>query len=837
MEFKWPGCVPEFGAIFMSNTGTKEECFRRKLLGLPSGLVPFVKQIKAGMILFLFEYERRELHGVYQASSDGAMNILPHAYFSSGKQFPAQVKFTHLWHCSPLSEHEFGEAIKENYYSAKKFNFGLSEVQVHRLLYLFSLKKIKPQTHFSRCKAPGYSMDKFRRAAEDRSITSTQGEDERDADSSHGSVISTDHFGARLGSGGRVIHDYRLPSDSSVHCQFEPSSAFCRPMEPHATNCLPNDPEGPVIHAVPYTEPRGARCPDFCSALGCGAPIPSPKLYRNSQGIRMPSLEASYSGNMATNPSEIEGHRGFSLPRPSPVPFSDGGNCNGMNVGAYSFSPSQYPSFVFNYGCHEASLDKNDQKPLQFGINLKEGRSQLQGPFDPVKFSNTDLHDSSSLKPDVCQNSGIMYSDCQKNRKSVFSRLALAPKACIRENDTIVRVDEDSMDTSVDDVMSMLHQSHYQWLKMRKDRQLIKLDTADFRKKRKTAPDSKLLKDHFKKISDEVSMNDITANEEISDQLAGKTPFVDFKRRSEMRKSHDGDSKIGGCGWRAETGGCADGLQKKRKLIRPDFSKNQLIDDKSINVDTQKIEQLCVLSHVGYIVEAERVSNCEVEETVETCGPTFSNVIQVGKELSKNVDIRSIPSSISVEEPTNKGSLVDGLFQDRNHSTHSFEQESSLEACERSHNGVASGEIECSRNIQELDSNANLDGANDVDIPTNKDSLVDGLFQDLNGSTHSFEQESLLEACERSHYGIASGEIECSRNIQESDSNANLDGANDVDLVNESDNQATKSERVCEEVIASRCKGCKVDILRNDDDKNSVLSSEGEIITGQYQTI
>lgn len=75
----------------MSNTGTKEECFRRKLLGLPSGLVPFVKQIKAGMILFLFEYERRELHGVYQASSDGAMNILPHAYFSSGKQFPAQV--------------------------------------------------------------------------------------------------------------------------------------------------------------------------------------------------------------------------------------------------------------------------------------------------------------------------------------------------------------------------------------------------------------------------------------------------------------------------------------------------------------------------------------------------------------------------------------------------------------------------------------------------------------------------------------------------------------------------------------------------------------------------
>lgn len=86
-----PGCVPKFGAIFMSNSETKEECFRRKLLGLPSGQAHFVKQVKAGMLLFLFEYERRELHGVYQATSDGAMNIVPHAYSSSGKQFPAQV--------------------------------------------------------------------------------------------------------------------------------------------------------------------------------------------------------------------------------------------------------------------------------------------------------------------------------------------------------------------------------------------------------------------------------------------------------------------------------------------------------------------------------------------------------------------------------------------------------------------------------------------------------------------------------------------------------------------------------------------------------------------------
>jgi hypothetical protein len=86
-----PGKFPEFGAIFMSNRATRKECFRRKLLGLPSGQADFVKQVKAGMVLFLFEFERRELHGVFQACSDGAMNIVPHAYSSSGKQFPAQV--------------------------------------------------------------------------------------------------------------------------------------------------------------------------------------------------------------------------------------------------------------------------------------------------------------------------------------------------------------------------------------------------------------------------------------------------------------------------------------------------------------------------------------------------------------------------------------------------------------------------------------------------------------------------------------------------------------------------------------------------------------------------
>lgn len=85
------GLLPEHGAIFMSNTRTKRVCLRKKLFGLPSSLAEFVKNVKAGMFLFLFEYEKRELHGVFKAASDGEIDIVPAAYGSSGKRFPAQV--------------------------------------------------------------------------------------------------------------------------------------------------------------------------------------------------------------------------------------------------------------------------------------------------------------------------------------------------------------------------------------------------------------------------------------------------------------------------------------------------------------------------------------------------------------------------------------------------------------------------------------------------------------------------------------------------------------------------------------------------------------------------
>lgn len=91
-HIKAAGRPPEFGAIFMASGATKEECLRRRFFALPSYFSHFVKQVKAGMILFLFDFETRELHGVYKSCCDGGVNIVPDAFSSIGVQFPAQVR-------------------------------------------------------------------------------------------------------------------------------------------------------------------------------------------------------------------------------------------------------------------------------------------------------------------------------------------------------------------------------------------------------------------------------------------------------------------------------------------------------------------------------------------------------------------------------------------------------------------------------------------------------------------------------------------------------------------------------------------------------------------------
>ncbi|KAG8057768.1 hypothetical protein GUJ93_ZPchr0002g23000 [Zizania palustris] len=154
-SFRQDGATAMAGAIFIANTATRDLCFRANIFGLPIEYQPFVDNIKQGMPLFLFDYTDRNLYGVFEAASDGGLNINRSAYISTGYSYPAQVCFKIVWKCRPLTEDEFSLVIEENYYMPKKFYFDLSYKQVVELYWLFDEKRVKhPICKISRKETP-----------------------------------------------------------------------------------------------------------------------------------------------------------------------------------------------------------------------------------------------------------------------------------------------------------------------------------------------------------------------------------------------------------------------------------------------------------------------------------------------------------------------------------------------------------------------------------------------------------------------------------------------------------------------------------------------------------
>ncbi|KAG5537303.1 hypothetical protein RHGRI_024674 [Rhododendron griersonianum] len=121
------------GFIFMCNARTKPECYRYRVFGLPAGRREDVEKVKKGMKLFLFDYDVKLLYGVYEATSDGQMNLEPSAF---GGNFPAQVSFAIHKECLPLHETVFKFALRENY-EGFKFKAELTRQQVKDLSSLF----------------------------------------------------------------------------------------------------------------------------------------------------------------------------------------------------------------------------------------------------------------------------------------------------------------------------------------------------------------------------------------------------------------------------------------------------------------------------------------------------------------------------------------------------------------------------------------------------------------------------------------------------------------------------------------------------------------------------
>ncbi|KAG9445436.1 hypothetical protein H6P81_016776 [Aristolochia fimbriata] len=136
------------GVIFGCKNYTMSECLEKQLFGLPAQHFQYVKNIDAGLPLFLFNYSDRKLHGIFAAASVGQMNIDPYAWTTDGTDrtsFPAQVRIRGTAQRQALTEAQFRPIISDNYYSQSHFWFELDHAQVERLIRLYASSSGKPQ--------------------------------------------------------------------------------------------------------------------------------------------------------------------------------------------------------------------------------------------------------------------------------------------------------------------------------------------------------------------------------------------------------------------------------------------------------------------------------------------------------------------------------------------------------------------------------------------------------------------------------------------------------------------------------------------------------------------
>ncbi|KAH7447957.1 hypothetical protein KP509_01G129400 [Ceratopteris richardii] len=112
--------------------------------GLPIFQAPSVRAIRKGMPLFLFNYSTRCLWGVFEAASDGGLNLDPYAWENTEisrlekspvSRYPAQVRVNYKFMRPPLDESTFRPILE--HIEGHKFRLELSAFQVKQLLKLF----------------------------------------------------------------------------------------------------------------------------------------------------------------------------------------------------------------------------------------------------------------------------------------------------------------------------------------------------------------------------------------------------------------------------------------------------------------------------------------------------------------------------------------------------------------------------------------------------------------------------------------------------------------------------------------------------------------------------
>ncbi|KAL4448429.1 hypothetical protein ABPG75_005648 [Micractinium tetrahymenae] len=131
------------GVIFMCNNRTYHTCMENQMFGLPSPHWCYVQYVRAGMPCFLYNFERRELHGIFKAASDGEWEIDPLGWTDGSRRtpYPCQVTFETYLDCPPIGIDQLRAVIAENYIgNTDKFQQELTKKQATELCALFRRK-------------------------------------------------------------------------------------------------------------------------------------------------------------------------------------------------------------------------------------------------------------------------------------------------------------------------------------------------------------------------------------------------------------------------------------------------------------------------------------------------------------------------------------------------------------------------------------------------------------------------------------------------------------------------------------------------------------------------
>lgn len=83
------------GVIFTCTEDSLDDCLRAGVFGLPRTHFQYVQHVRPSMVLFLFNFSTRELHGIFRAITGGKLDSEPSGVNPEwATKFPAQAKQT-----------------------------------------------------------------------------------------------------------------------------------------------------------------------------------------------------------------------------------------------------------------------------------------------------------------------------------------------------------------------------------------------------------------------------------------------------------------------------------------------------------------------------------------------------------------------------------------------------------------------------------------------------------------------------------------------------------------------------------------------------------------------